>query len=88
VTDEKLAAEKPTAWSCPKDGTPMTPMGRRISAWRCPTCRGIFLDTEAMRRGRGRPAAGSQVLMAVFWSLLAMFVIRRVCRRACRMCSA
>jgi len=83
VTDET-----PTAWPCPKDGTAMAQMGRRTSAWRCPTCRGIFIDTEAMRRMRGRPAGGSQVLMAVFWSLLALVVLRRMCRRACRSGSA
>jgi Transcription factor zinc-finger len=78
-----MTDERATTWRCPKDGTAMAPLGRRGrgGAWRCPTCRGIFLDTEAMRRMRGRPAAGSQVLMGVFWSLLAVAVVRRLRRR-------
>ena len=52
-----------TAWQCPKDGTAMQPQGRRSRAWRCPTCKGIFMDTEAMRRGR--PPWWSPILTSV-----------------------
>lgn len=69
--------DKTTAWQCPKDGAAMAPMGRRTGAWRCPDCRGIFLDTEAMRLGRaGRPPVWSPVLMSV----LATVVVRRLRR--------
>jgi Transcription factor zinc-finger len=78
-----MTDERATTWRCPKDGTAMTPMGRRArgGAWRCPTCRGIFLDTEAMRRMRGERQAWMPVLMSVLWSLLAVAVVRRLRRR-------
>ena len=75
-------AEK--AWACPKDGTEMAPIGRRSGAWRCPACRGVFIDTEAMRRGRcGRPQKWAPVVTSVVVSLLATFVVRRLRRCAC-----
>jgi len=58
-----MTDETATAWKCPKDGTVMQPLGRRSGAWRCPTCKGIFMDTEAMRRGR--PPKWSPVLTSV-----------------------
>ena len=75
--------ETPTAWKCPKDGTAMQSQGRRSGAWRCPTCKGIFMDTEAMRRGRaGRPPKWSPVLTSVLMSLLARAVVRHLRRRS------
>ena len=79
MTDETQAA-----WKCPKDGTVMEPMGRRGrgAAWRCPTCRGIFLDTEALRRGRARSQPWwTPVVTSVLLSLLATFAARRLRRR-------
>jgi len=70
-------AEK--ALQCPKDGAVMQPLGRRSGAWRCPTCKGIFMDTEMMRRGR--PRKWSPVLTSVLMSLLATAVARRLRRR-------
>ena len=69
-----------TAWNCPKDGTAMKSQGRRSGAWRCPTCKGIFIDTEAMRRGR--PPKWSPVLTSVLVSLLATAVARGLRRRS------
>ena len=40
-----MTDETQTEWKCPKDGTAMKPQGRRSRAWRCPTCKGIFMDT-------------------------------------------
>jgi hypothetical protein len=80
VTDQTT-----TGWACPKDGTVMEPMGRRGrgGAWRCPTCRGIFLDTDAMRRGRaGRQPWWAPVVTSVLLSLLATFVARRLRRHS------
>ena len=74
MTDETVKS-----WLCPKDGTVMQPLGRRSGAWRCPTCKGISMDTEAMRRGR--PPKWSPVLMSVLMSLLATAVVRRLRRR-------
>jgi hypothetical protein len=73
-----------TAWQCPKDGAAMQPMGRRGrgGAWRCPRCQGIFIDTEAMRRGRaGRPTWWAPVVTSVAVSLLTTFVARRLRKR-------
>ena len=78
-----MTDETTTVWACPKDGTTMTPMGRRArgGAWRCPTCRGIFLDTETMRRGRaGGPPPWVPMLTSVAWSLLAVAIVRRLRR--------
>jgi len=80
VTEETV-----TAWPCPKDGTAMQPMGRRRrgGAWRCPTCRGVFIDTEAMRRGRGgQPPMWAPFVMSLLMSVLATFVVRRLRRRS------
>ncbi len=70
-----------TGWTCPKDGTVMEPMGRqgRGAARRCPTCRGIFFDTEAIRQGRtGRRPWWTPVVTSVLMSLLATFVVRKL----------
>ena len=74
-----MTDETETAWKCPKDGTVMQPQGRRSRVWRCPTCRGIFMDTEAMRRGR--PPKWAPVVTSVLVSLLATAVARRLRRR-------
>ena len=82
MTEDTQTAKTSTAWSCPKDGTAMQPMGRRSGTYRCPECRGIFIDTEAMRRGRGgRPPKWLPVVTSALFSLLVTFVVRRLRRR-------
>jgi hypothetical protein len=77
VTDETK-----TAWACPKDGTGMAPLGRRSGAWRCPACKAVFLDVEAMRRGRReKPPAWVPVVVSVTMSILATVIARRFLRR-------
>ncbi len=77
-----MTDETPTAWKCPKDGTAMQPQGQGSRAWRCPTCTGIFMDTESMRRGRaGRPSWWMPVVTSIAMSLLATAVARRLRRR-------
>jgi hypothetical protein len=79
---QAMAEETRTAWQCPKDGTAMQPLGRRAGAYRCPDCRGVFIDTDAMRRRRGRRAAVmAPIVSSVLMSLLATFVVRRLRRR-------
>jgi Transcription factor zinc-finger len=74
------AADK--SWVCPKDGIEMTPIGRRSGAWRCPTCKGVFIDVEAMRRGRSEsPPVWMPVVASVAMSILATFIARRFLRR-------
>lgn len=75
-----MTEETPTPWRCPKDGTVMQPVGQRSGAWRCPTCKGMFIDTEAMRRGRA--PKWSPVLTSILMSLLATAVARRLRRRS------
>jgi hypothetical protein len=74
-----MTDETQTAWKCPKDGTVMQPLGRRSGAWRCPSCKGVFMDTEAIRRGRA--PKWSPVLTSILVSLLATVVVRRLRRR-------
>ena len=76
-----MTDETTTAWQCPKDGTEMRPMGRRGrgGAWRCPMCQGIFIDSEAMRKGR--PPWWAPVVTSVLVSLLATAVAWRLRRR-------
>jgi len=79
-----MTVETATTWACPKDGMAMEPMGRRGrgGAWRCPTCRGVFLDVEAMRRGRkGQPPKWAPFVMSILMSLLVTFIVRRLRRR-------
>ncbi|MDR3545133.1 MAG: zf-TFIIB domain-containing protein [Candidatus Limnocylindrales bacterium] len=79
-----MTDETTTAWQCPKDGAVMQPMGRRGrgGAWRCPACGAIFIDPEAMRRGRaGSPPWWVPVVTSIAVSLLATFVVRRLRRR-------
>lgn len=77
-----MTEERQTSWKCPKDGMVMQPMGRRPGAWRCPTCRGIFIDTEAMRRGRAcSPPWWAPVVMSIAMSVLATVLARWLRRR-------
>jgi hypothetical protein len=70
-------------WACPKDGTAMAPMGRRSGAWRCPACKAVFIDVEAMRRGRrGRPPMWVPLVWSVVISILATVIARRFLRRS------
>jgi hypothetical protein len=75
-----MTEETETGWKCPKDGTAMQSLGRRSGAWRCPACKGMFMDTEAMRRGR--PSKWSPVLTSILMSLLARAVVRHLRRRS------
>ena len=80
-----MTDETQTAWNCPKDGAAMQPLGRRGRgrAWRCPTCRGIFLDTEAMRRGRAeKPPWWVPVVTSIAMSMVATAVVQRLRRRS------
>jgi len=81
MTDENV-----TAWKCPKDGTVMQPLGRRSGARRCPTCRGVFIDTGA--RPQGRPPWWAPVVTSIAISLLARFVARRLGRRPAKQSSS
>ena len=79
-----MTDETTSAWACPKDATAMEPMGRRGrgGAYRCPTCKGVFLDVEAMRSGRkGQPPKWAPMVMSIVMSLLATFVVRRLLAR-------
>lgn len=76
-----MTEEPRIALECPKDRTAMEPMGRRRGAWRCPECRGIFLDRAAMPGGAaGRPPAWAPVVMSVVMSVLATVIVRRLRR--------
>ena len=79
--------ETTTAWACPKDGTTMEPMGRRGrgSARRCPTCRGIFLDVEAMRRDRkGQAPKWAPFVMSLAMSIAMTLIVRRLRHRGAK----
>jgi Transcription factor zinc-finger len=82
-----MADENETTWKCPKDGAVMQPLGRRGrgGAWRCPMCRAIFLDTEAMQQGR--PPWWGPVVTSVLVSLLATVVARRLRKRPAKQSS-
>ena len=77
-----MTDETRTALPCPKDGTAMQPMARGDGVRRCPKCRAVFIDPEALRRGGGgQPPRWSPVVTSVLMSLLATFVVRRLRRR-------
>jgi hypothetical protein len=62
----------------------MAPLGRRGrgAAYRCPTCKGVFLDVEAMRRGRARqPMMLAPLVMSVLMSVGIRLLVRRLRRR-------
>jgi hypothetical protein len=85
MTEEMLAAESPRALSCPKDGTSMASVGRRGrgGAYRCPECKGMFIDVEAMRGGRaGRPPAWAPVVVSVLMSVGMTLLVRRLRRHS------
>lgn len=80
----KTAAARP-AMACPKDGAEMAPMGRRGrgGAYRCPECSSVFLDVEAMRRGRsGRPAMWAPLVMSIIMSVGMTLLVRRLRHRS------
>jgi hypothetical protein len=84
MTEETPTAESPTAMACPKDGTTMAPLGRRGrgGAYRCPTCKSVFLDVEAMRRRRaGQPPMWAPFVMSVLMSVGMTLLVRRLRRR-------
>ena len=72
-----MSDETGLPWGCPKDGAEMAQKGRRTGAWRCPECGGLFIDTEAMRRGR-RPPTWPRILKNVLIGLLVVNVVRRL----------
>ncbi len=82
MTNETAGAESRGAMACPRDGVAMAPVGRRGRAYRCPTCKGMFLDVETMRRGRAaqRPMWAPflmSALMSVAMTLLVRWLKRR-----------
>jgi Transcription factor zinc-finger len=80
-----MTEETKVEWLCPKDGTAMESTGRGRGrwhgAWRCPQCRGIFLDVEAMRGQRGTPPVWAPIVMSVVMSVVATLIMRRIRRR-------
>lgn len=73
------------ARACPKDGTDMAPMGRRAGAWRCPACKGVFLDVEAMKAGRrAKPPVWAPMVWSVVMSVVATVIARRFLRHGRR----
>ena len=84
MTDETLTTESPTTMTCPKDGTAMAAMGRsgRGGAYRCPACRSVFLDVEAMRQGRSRQQMTmAPLVMSIAISLIVTALVRRIRHR-------
>jgi hypothetical protein len=84
MTEETQAAESQSAMACPKDGTSMAPLGRRGrgGAYRCPECKGMFLDVETMRRRRaGGPPMWAPVVMSVLMSVGMTLLVRRLRHR-------
>ncbi len=77
-----MTEETRVAWACPKDGATMVQRGRRSGAWRCPQCRGVFIDVDAMRRRRdGRPPVWAPFVMSLMMSVVTTIVMRRLRRR-------
>jgi hypothetical protein len=82
MTHETNAADPPTVMACPRDGTAMTPVGRRGGAYRCPTCRSMFLDVQRMRRGAaGRPPMWSPIVSSIVMSVVMTMLARAIARR-------
>ncbi len=76
-----MTDETKVVWSCPKDGTEMGPIGRRSGAWRCPVCKGVFIDVETMRRGRGAgPPVAPKVFLNIAIAAVALVIARRLLR--------
>jgi hypothetical protein len=83
MTDE-MTTIAVAAMACPKDGTPMAAMGRRApgGAYRCPECKGVFLDIGAMRGARGaQPPWWAPVVTSLLVSVGMTMVVRRLRRR-------
>ena len=84
MTEETLTAEAQAAMACPKDGTSMARVGRRgrSGAYRCPTCKSVFLDVKAMRRGRGgQPPKWAPFVVSVLMSVGMTMLVRRLRHR-------
>lgn len=84
MTEETQTAASQTALTCPKDGSPMAPVGRRGrgGAYRCPTCKSVFLDVEAMRRRRaGQPPMWAPFVTSVLMSVGMTLLVRRLRHR-------
>ncbi len=84
MTEETLTAEPESAMACPKDGAAMAPVGRRgrSGAYRCPECKSMFIDVEAMRHGAaGRAPMWSPFVMSVVMSVLMTVIVRRLRHR-------
>lgn len=84
MTDETQTMESPSAMVCPKDGTAMAAMGRsgRGGAYRCPVCKSVFLDVEAMRHGRSRQQMTmAPLVMSIAMSLVVTALVRRLRHR-------
>jgi len=85
MTEETHTAEPETAMACPKDGTSMEALSRRRrgAAHRCPECRGVFLDVEAVRQGRaGQPPVWALFVMSVLMSVGMTLLVRRLRHRS------
>ena len=84
MTDETMTDEAASAMVCPKDGTSMAPFGRRRrgGAYRCPECKSVFIDMEAMRRGRaGQPPMWAPFVMSIIMSVGMTLLVRRLRHR-------
>jgi hypothetical protein len=84
MTEETETAESQSTMACPKDGTSMVPLGRRGrgGAYRCPECKGMFLDVETMRQRRaGGPPMWAPVVMSVLMSVGMTLLVRRLRHR-------
>lgn len=85
MTDQTMTNATPAEFPCPKDGTAMVHMGRRMSgAYRCPECKSVFLDMPAMRSARAdRPPIWAPIVMSILMSVGMTLLVRRL-RRATR----
>ena len=84
MTEETPAMDSPSAMTCPRDGTAMAPLGRRGrgGAYRCPVCKSVFLDVEAMRHGRSRQQmTWAPLVMSIAMSLVMTALVRRLRHR-------
>jgi hypothetical protein len=83
MIDQTMLHEVPTELTCPKDGSVMASMGRRGrgGAYRCPECKGVFLDIGAMRAARGaQPPWWAPVVSSLLVSIAMAMLVRRVRR--------
>jgi hypothetical protein len=83
MSDDSPAAVTPTMMACPKDGAAMGPIGRRAGAYRCPDCRGVFIDVAAMGRRRVEPMPmWAPFVVSVLMSVGMTLLVRRLRRRS------